>query len=139
MATSTASGRALTAAEVAKKLQISTQSVERRKRDGSLPFFKIGRSVRFWETDIEAAFSAPSPAQARRDLLGPDVIAFLSELAALAPTPLTEERKDRIRAAFRDMPPAAGKARAPKATGKTRVPPGPLHGTRPTRRPKRAS
>ena len=100
--------RALTVSDVVDVYNTSKATIYRLVKNGTLTFFKIGNQLRFWPEDVEAALlnqplKPPTPAQQRAKLLGPDTIAFLSELAAAAPA-LTEEQKDQIRAAFRGGP-----------------------------------
>lgn len=46
----------LTTKDVAKKLQVTTATIERWREDGILPFIKIGkRSIRYKESDINNA------------------------------------------------------------------------------------
>jgi excisionase family DNA binding protein len=95
----------MTVNDVVEIYHTSKPTVYRLKKRGILPFFKIGNQLRFWPEDVEAALTGTqppvAPAAERAKLLSPEDIAFLSELAAAAPT-LSEEQRDVIRAAFRD-------------------------------------
>lgn len=57
----------MTPEEVAKFLQLATSTVYQLAREGKLPAFKIGASVRFRRTDIEAFIDRQvSPARVAR-------------------------------------------------------------------------
>jgi hypothetical protein len=95
----------MTVNEVMATYRISQSLVYRLKKNGVLPFFKVSNQLRFWPEDVEAALlnqpvKEPTTAQRRAGLLSPEDIAFVSELAAVAPQ-LSEAKKDEIRAAFR--------------------------------------
>lgn len=116
-----------TVTQVARRWGKKPKTVYGMIRDGTLPAIRLGpKTIRISQAaldDFEAAHTT-TPAQARRDLLGADAIAFAHELASAAAS-LTEEQKDIVRAAVRAplQPPAPD--------------PGPLRGTRPVPRPKR--
>jgi predicted DNA-binding transcriptional regulator AlpA len=104
--TEAANRRAITVRQIMDRYHISRALVYRLHKSGELPGFKIRNQLRFWPDDVEAALTGKpqtTPAQQRAKLLDPDTIAFLSELAAAAPT-LSEEQRDTIRAAFRAAP-----------------------------------
>ena len=47
-------GRLLTAREVAERLAVSSETVLVWVRKGELPAFRLGRAIRFRETDLDA-------------------------------------------------------------------------------------
>ena len=45
----------LTVKQAAERLQVSTKTIERRMKDGSIPFYRLGEKlIRISQTDLEA-------------------------------------------------------------------------------------
>ncbi len=93
-------------------------------RNGELRAIRLSRRmIRIRQSDFENWLStlettqSSAPAAQRRELLDPETIAFLSELAAAAPA-LSEEQKDTIRAAFRAPPKMPRPVPRPKRAGR---------------------
>jgi len=98
----------LTVRQAAAKVPCHAKLIYEKIANGELRAIRLGpRTIRVRQSDLDAYMAAretipeQTPASRRRELLDPDTIAFLSELAEHA-SALTEEQKDAVRAAFRD-------------------------------------
>jgi excisionase family DNA binding protein len=102
--TTTPTGEWISPRQIANELDISYPGACLLIRRGDIPGVKVGRSLRVRRSDFDDYLDRrrTTPAQ-RRELLGEETVAFLSELAEHAPA-LTEAQKDTIRAAFRAPP-----------------------------------